>query len=234
MCYWSCGLESCSVPFRVNTKTSVTALICWLHPLPIKAGKIQKSEILCSQAAVMPAANEPLVFTWCKERAVYKRNDQCLYCWDAAVFSWLPKLDGIQLPALLLWGAVLAVSALLCYGSLWKSSGFVEWERGCALQKLHCEANVSVHVPVPNFWESSSNGAAFWRLWSLNLLSVLFSCWFLPPSWNKHMHTYKPWKRKQRMYLNPLLHWARSSWLTQFWGTFCKKQDCLGVPSKQT
>lgn len=146
MCYWSCGLESCSVPFRVNTKTSVTALICWLHPLPIKAGKIQKSEILCSQAAVMPAANEPLVFTWCKERAVYKRNDQCLYCWDAAVFSWLPKLDGIQLPALLLWGAVLAVSALLCYGSLWKSSGFVEWERGCALQKLHCEANVSVHV----------------------------------------------------------------------------------------
>lgn len=113
----------------------------------------------------MPAASEPLVFTWCKERVVDKRNDKCLYCCDAAVFSWWSELGGIQLPAF-------CYGSVCCQCSLWKSSGFVEWERECALQKL-CEAYVS--VPVPSSWESSGDCAVSWRLWSLNLLSVLFS-----------------------------------------------------------
>lgn len=151
------------------------------------------------------------------------------------MLSGLPTLHGIQLPALLLWVAAPAVSALRCCGSSWKSSRLVEWWRECALWKLHCGAYLSVCVPAPGWWESSIDDAVSHRLLSTSEV-VSTSCWFyflvgFCPNPGINVCT-RLEKRKQSLHLKPLLHWARRSWHACFWGNFCKKQDHLGTPSK--
>lgn len=101
----------------------------------------------------------------------------------------------VQLPALLLWWQCL-LSVL-----------FEEIPCICAMGEGMCcpEAAQWGQCVFVCTCSSAGRAAVSQRLWSLNLLSVLFSCWFLPPSWNKHLHMYKPWERKQSLYLNPLV-----------------------------
>ena len=132
----------------------------------------------------------------------------------------------IQLPALLLWVAALLSVFLWCYGSSWKPFGFVEWWRGCAIRKLHCEGYVPIRVPASSWWESSTDGAVPQRLPGTGRVAS-DSCWFY------FLAGSCPRPGITTCICTSLEEKAESAPKTcSFQGIFCKKQDHLGAAPK--